>query len=230
MRHYSPTQGRWIQIDPVGFAAGDVNFYRAESDTPTNLTDPVGLDPNPDPAQKPSGNQGQPSKPPSPKAVPPNNQLTSPKQSPPAALPPMTQAQVQAFIFVRRMMMMMAPAPGIGLIGLQPVDWAAYMSGQLFMGEMRHIQFWIDQKNAEIKRYLEQIKETQDLLKRMREDDAGKPKGKGQYEIRIPLEEMRLRHLQSYLKSAQEQLKAWMQSQQYWIMRQRILTSPNGRP
>jgi RHS repeat-associated protein len=28
-RDYSPTLGRWFQIDPIGFNAGNANFYRA---------------------------------------------------------------------------------------------------------------------------------------------------------------------------------------------------------
>jgi RHS repeat-associated protein len=27
-REYSPTLGRWVQVDPIGFAGGDVNLYR----------------------------------------------------------------------------------------------------------------------------------------------------------------------------------------------------------
>jgi RHS repeat-associated protein len=33
-RDYSPTLGRWLQVDPVGFAAQDVNLYRALGDEP----------------------------------------------------------------------------------------------------------------------------------------------------------------------------------------------------
>jgi RHS repeat-associated protein len=43
-RDYSPTLVRWLQNDPVGFAAGDRNLYRAVGDRPTNATDPSGLE------------------------------------------------------------------------------------------------------------------------------------------------------------------------------------------
>jgi uncharacterized protein RhaS with RHS repeats len=42
-RDYSPTLGRWTTQDPLGFAAGDVNLYRAVGNGPTNATDPSGL-------------------------------------------------------------------------------------------------------------------------------------------------------------------------------------------
>lgn len=40
---YSPTQGRFITTDPIGFQAGDVNLYRFVGNHPTNATDPSGL-------------------------------------------------------------------------------------------------------------------------------------------------------------------------------------------
>jgi RHS repeat-associated protein len=43
MRLYSPTLGRWIQMDPAGFGAGDVNLYREVSNSVVNRTDPTGL-------------------------------------------------------------------------------------------------------------------------------------------------------------------------------------------
>jgi RHS repeat-associated protein len=43
-RDYSPTLGRWVELDPLGFRAGDVNLYRYVSDSPVNLLDPFGLD------------------------------------------------------------------------------------------------------------------------------------------------------------------------------------------
>lgn len=42
-RDYSPTLGRFISVDPLGFDAGDVNFYRYVGDDPTSRTDPIGL-------------------------------------------------------------------------------------------------------------------------------------------------------------------------------------------
>jgi RHS repeat-associated protein len=43
-RYYSPQFGRFISEDPEGFAAG-TNFYAYVLDSPTNLSDPFGLDP-----------------------------------------------------------------------------------------------------------------------------------------------------------------------------------------
>jgi RHS repeat-associated protein len=41
-REKSPTLGRWLQVDPWGFNAGDTNLYRDEGNRPTSLTDPTG--------------------------------------------------------------------------------------------------------------------------------------------------------------------------------------------
>src|SRR5262249_57027169 len=43
-RDLSPALGRWIEVDPRGFTAGDTNFYRAEGNNPVNELDPSGLD------------------------------------------------------------------------------------------------------------------------------------------------------------------------------------------
>ena len=42
-RDYSATLGRWTQTDPIGFEAGDVNFYRYVGNSPGNGVDPLGL-------------------------------------------------------------------------------------------------------------------------------------------------------------------------------------------
>jgi RHS repeat-associated protein len=42
MRHYSPSLGRWVQIDPLRHAAGDTNLYRFVRDNPIFYTDPSG--------------------------------------------------------------------------------------------------------------------------------------------------------------------------------------------
>jgi RHS repeat-associated protein len=42
-RDYSPTLGRWMEQDPVGFAAGDSNLHRGVADNPVNSLDPGGL-------------------------------------------------------------------------------------------------------------------------------------------------------------------------------------------
>lgn len=40
---YDPHIGRWLEEDPIGFAAGDPNLYRYVRNNPTNATDPSGL-------------------------------------------------------------------------------------------------------------------------------------------------------------------------------------------
>jgi RHS repeat-associated protein len=42
-REYSPTLGRFVQRDPIGFLAGDTNVYRYVSNSPNNATDSSGL-------------------------------------------------------------------------------------------------------------------------------------------------------------------------------------------
>jgi RHS repeat-associated protein len=42
MREYSPTLGRFVQVDPIGFGGGDVNLYRYEGNDPTDSLDPTG--------------------------------------------------------------------------------------------------------------------------------------------------------------------------------------------
>jgi RHS repeat-associated protein len=42
MRVYDPELGRFVQMDLIGFAAGDVNWYRAIGNGPTNGVDPSG--------------------------------------------------------------------------------------------------------------------------------------------------------------------------------------------
>lgn len=46
---YSPTLGRFVTKDPIGFQAGDVNLYRFVENDPANRTDPTGLGPIPFP-------------------------------------------------------------------------------------------------------------------------------------------------------------------------------------
>ncbi len=43
-RDYSPTLGRWVTIDPIGYFAGDVDLYRSVSNNPINFRDASGLD------------------------------------------------------------------------------------------------------------------------------------------------------------------------------------------
>src|SRR5262249_43785324 len=42
-RWFSPTLGRWLDDDPLGFAAGDSNLYRYAGNNPPNGVDPNGL-------------------------------------------------------------------------------------------------------------------------------------------------------------------------------------------
>ena len=42
-RAYSPSLGRWLSNDPIGFEAGDNNWYRYEGSSPGNRVDPEGL-------------------------------------------------------------------------------------------------------------------------------------------------------------------------------------------
>ena len=42
-RAYSPTLGRFLQMDPLGFGAGDVNVYRYCGNSALNQIDPMGL-------------------------------------------------------------------------------------------------------------------------------------------------------------------------------------------
>ncbi|VTR98885.1 rhs repeat-associated core domain-containing protein : YD repeat protein OS=Isosphaera pallida (strain ATCC 43644 / DSM 9630 / IS1B) GN=Isop_2419 PE=4 SV=1: RHS_repeat: PT-HINT [Gemmata massiliana] len=44
-RWYSPILGRWVTLDPIRYAAGDMNLYRFVGNNSTNVTDPSGLDP-----------------------------------------------------------------------------------------------------------------------------------------------------------------------------------------
>jgi RHS repeat-associated protein len=41
-RDLSPALGRWVEVDPMGFAAGDDNLYRYAGNGPTNSVDPNG--------------------------------------------------------------------------------------------------------------------------------------------------------------------------------------------
>jgi RHS repeat-associated protein len=43
-RFYLPATGRFLQTDPTGFGAGDMNLFRYCGDDPVDLSDPLGLD------------------------------------------------------------------------------------------------------------------------------------------------------------------------------------------
>jgi RHS repeat-associated protein len=42
-RYYNPDLGRFLQVDPSGFDAGDMNLFRYCDDAPVDLSDPMGL-------------------------------------------------------------------------------------------------------------------------------------------------------------------------------------------
>jgi RHS repeat-associated protein len=48
-RYYGPTDGRFESEDPKAFGAGDTDLYRYVRNVPTNATDPLGLQENPNP-------------------------------------------------------------------------------------------------------------------------------------------------------------------------------------
>src|SRR5262249_2785433 len=43
-RWYDTLTGRWLSMDPKGFAAGSANLYEYVGDNPTDATDPSGLE------------------------------------------------------------------------------------------------------------------------------------------------------------------------------------------
>ena len=55
-RYYHPDLQRFISEDPIGLAAGDVNFYSYVGNHPLEMSDPLGLQPRPRlPIPSPSG-------------------------------------------------------------------------------------------------------------------------------------------------------------------------------
>jgi RHS repeat-associated protein len=43
-RYYDPTTQRFLSLDPIGFLAGDFNFYRYVRNSPVGFRDPLGLE------------------------------------------------------------------------------------------------------------------------------------------------------------------------------------------
>jgi RHS repeat-associated protein len=52
-RYYDPVKGRFLQRDPIGYVGG-VNLYEYVQSSPTNLVDPSGYLPAPDPSYSPN--------------------------------------------------------------------------------------------------------------------------------------------------------------------------------
>lgn len=77
---YSPNLGRWLQVDPLSFEAGDTNLYRTEGDNPANLTDPSGLDSSGDAKHPPKSGEPGVAKP----STNPPADIGLPKPMPPA--------------------------------------------------------------------------------------------------------------------------------------------------
>ncbi|MBS1994124.1 MAG: hypothetical protein JSS83_26620 [Cyanobacteria bacterium SZAS LIN-3] len=62
-RYYSPTLGRFLQPDPIGYAGGDLNLYAYVQNDPINWTDSTGLTKSPQvgdtvPGPGPAGSKG----------------------------------------------------------------------------------------------------------------------------------------------------------------------------
>src|SRR5262249_27081825 len=53
-RYYDPSAGRFLSEDPLGFGAGDANFYPYVGNSPTNMIDPSGKSAGPAPALGPA--------------------------------------------------------------------------------------------------------------------------------------------------------------------------------
>jgi len=57
-RYYDPEIGRFISEDPLGFGAGDVNFYAFVGNNPVNGNDPMGLEAKVNVYPRPNNQQG----------------------------------------------------------------------------------------------------------------------------------------------------------------------------
>jgi hypothetical protein len=78
---YDPTIGRWTTEDPIAFEGGDANLYRYIGNSPTNFTDPSGLQAKPKPI-------------PSPVKEPPLPPTSGPRYPPPAPITPGIPANI----------------------------------------------------------------------------------------------------------------------------------------
>jgi RHS repeat-associated protein len=70
-RYYDAAIGSFMGQDPTGFAAGDPNFYRYVGNSPTNATDPTGLEEGGAPGSQPASWLGAPPDYITPLAIPP---------------------------------------------------------------------------------------------------------------------------------------------------------------
>lgn len=59
-RYYDPTLYRFMSPDPLSFGGGDTNLYAYVGNSPTNLTDPLGLSGGPAGGGSAGGSGGQP--------------------------------------------------------------------------------------------------------------------------------------------------------------------------
>ena len=87
-RYYDAAIGRFTSQDPKGFSAEDTNIYRYGNNTPTNTTDPSGLQVKRAPYREPATPMSQPKPPKSPITTVPTRQ-PKPPGSPVTTMPPL---------------------------------------------------------------------------------------------------------------------------------------------
>jgi RHS repeat-associated protein len=109
-RRYAPATGAWLGPDPTGLSAGDTNLCRYVGNSPTNATDPGGLEPVV-PDLRPPGDPG----------------LDPPWVQYPAPAPPATGA---ALPFIADSWLPAPPGPGSEELG-DYLRWVQSPSGRL---------------------------------------------------------------------------------------------------
>jgi len=138
-RDYDSTTGRFMSLDPKGFAAGDVDLYRYVHNGPTDGTDPTGLEQ----ANQPQGNQ-EPADLLQAQAAPPPDPLKPTPAPPLPDLPPdvfgpspepksMIDKEIDPGIVIT--------PPDIGDEGIDPIgerDAALTLMRDTIMGEVEH--------------------------------------------------------------------------------------------
>ncbi len=85
-RVYSSSLGRFLQVDPIGFDAGDNNLYRYALNNSVNITDPFGLEDN-EPSLGNFADQLKLDLPPYPSSTPPPPPSVPPPSAPPPSAP-----------------------------------------------------------------------------------------------------------------------------------------------